>query len=180
MAASRRGDFSDLLVEALDSETDGTWPAELGRPLRRVRAVLAAARRSAADGRDPRYTLWQAWHRSGLQRRWLAASERGGLAGAQADRDLDAVTALFDVAEQYVTRTAGASLRGLVDHVERDGAARDTPRSTTGARRGRGRSAPTRRSAGNGSSSSSRACRKGCGPTRFPAAACWALSSSST
>ncbi len=80
--------------------------------------MLAAARRSAADGRDPRYTLWQAWHRSGLQRRWLAASERGGLAGAQADRDLDAVTALFDVAEQYVTRTAGASLRGLVDHVE--------------------------------------------------------------
>ena len=80
--------------------------------------MLAAARRSAADGQDPRYTLWQAWHRSGLQRRWLAASERGGLTGAQADRDLDAVTALFDVAEQYVTRTAGASLRGLVDHVE--------------------------------------------------------------
>ena len=80
--------------------------------------MLAAARRSAADGQDPRYTLWQAWHRSGLQRRWLGASERGGLAGAQADRDLDAVTALFDVAEQYVTRTAGASLRGLVDHVE--------------------------------------------------------------
>jgi RecB family exonuclease len=86
--------------------------------LRKVRAVLAAARRSAADGQDPRYTLWQAWHRSGLQRRWLAASERGGLAGAQADRDLDSVTALFDVAEQYVTRTAGASLRGLIDHVE--------------------------------------------------------------
>ncbi|PWQ88328.1 hypothetical protein DKX15_19855, partial [Enterococcus faecium] len=35
----------------------------------------------------------------------------------QADRDLDAVTALFDVAEQYVDRTAGASLRGLVDHI---------------------------------------------------------------
>jgi RecB family exonuclease len=80
--------------------------------------VLAAARRSAADGQDPRHTLWQAWHRSGLQRRWLTASERGGLAGAQADRDLDAVTALFEMAEQYVTRTAGASLRGLVDHVE--------------------------------------------------------------
>ena len=27
------------------------------------------------------------------------------------------MTALFDVAEQYVTRTAGASLRGLVDHI---------------------------------------------------------------
>jgi superfamily I DNA/RNA helicase/RecB family exonuclease len=110
-------EFTELLVEVFDNETD-TLSADQGRPLRRVRAVLAAARRSAADGQDPRYTLWQAWHRSGLQRRWLAASERGGLAGAQADRDLDAVTALFDVAEQYVARTAGASLRGLVDHVE--------------------------------------------------------------
>src|SRR5829696_5320792 len=110
-------EFTELLVEALDSESD-TLSTHQARPLRRVRAVLAAARRSAADGQDSRYTLWQAWHRSGLQRRWLAASERGGLAGAQADRDLDSVTALFDVAEQYVTRTAGASLRGLVDHVE--------------------------------------------------------------
>ena len=39
-----------LLVAALDREPAGL-SAELGRPLRRVRAVLAAARRSAADGR---------------------------------------------------------------------------------------------------------------------------------
>jgi RecB family exonuclease len=110
-------EFTDLLVEALDNENHAL-SADQGRPLRRVRAVLATARRSAADGQDPRYTLWQAWHHSGLQRRWLAASERGGLAGAHADRDLDAVTALFDVAEQYVARTAGASLRGLVDHIQ--------------------------------------------------------------
>ena len=109
-------DFADLLVAALDTGTDGL-SAEAARPLQRVRTALTAARRSAKDGGDPRYTLWQAWHRSGLQRRWLAASERGGLTGAQADRDLDAVTALFDVAEQYVTRTAGASLLGLIDHV---------------------------------------------------------------
>ncbi|MCV7299532.1 ATP-dependent helicase [Mycobacterium barrassiae] len=109
-------ELGDLLVDALQVESDGL-SAELARPLRRVRAVLDAARRSDSEGGDPRYTLWQAWHRSGLQRRWLAASERGGTAGAQAERDLDAVTALFDVAEQYVNRTAGASLRGLVDHV---------------------------------------------------------------
>jgi superfamily I DNA/RNA helicase/RecB family exonuclease len=109
-------DFTDLLVEALDKGTARLSP-EAARPLQRVHAVLAAARRSASEGADPRHTLWQAWHRSGLQRRWLAASERSGPAGAQADRDLDAVTALFDVAEQYVTRTAGASLAGLIDHV---------------------------------------------------------------
>src|SRR3954452_14159922 len=109
-------EFTDLLVEALDSETDAL-SADQGRPLRRVRAVLAAARSSAADGQDPRYTLWQAWHRSGFQRRWLAAMERGGAAGARAGTELDSVTALFDVTEQYVSRTAGASLRGLVEHV---------------------------------------------------------------
>lgn len=113
-------DFRELLVAALSG--DGSTglqrlPDELARAVRRVRIVLSAARRSAEQGRDPRHTLWEAWNRSGLQRRWLAASERGGPAGAQADRDLDAVTALFDVAEQHVEQTAGASLRGLVDHV---------------------------------------------------------------
>ncbi|MFI5509647.1 ATP-dependent helicase [Mycobacterium sp. NPDC051804] len=109
-------ELGDLLVDALQGDTEGL-SAELARPLRRVGAVLSAARRSASEGEDPRYTLWQAWHRSGLQRRWLTVSERGGAAGAQADRDLDAVTAFFDIAEQYVNRTAGASLRGLLDHV---------------------------------------------------------------
>ncbi len=114
-------DFGELLVDALESETAGV-SGNLARPLQRVRAVLAAARRSQADGADPRYTLWQAWQRTGLQKRWLAASERGGAAGAKADADLDAVTALFDVTEQYVSRTAGASLRGLVEHVSALGA----------------------------------------------------------
>ena len=54
---------------------------------------------------------------AGLQRRWLAAVERGGSAGAQAGADLDAVTALCDVAEQYASRTTGATLAGLTDHV---------------------------------------------------------------
>ncbi|OBJ00183.1 ATP-dependent DNA helicase [Mycobacterium alsense] len=100
-----------LLVEAL--RADAPRPG----PLRRVRAVLDAAARCHRAGQDPRYTLWAAWHRSGLQRRWLTASERGGSAGARATRDLAAVTALFDVTDHYVSRTPGASLRGLVEHV---------------------------------------------------------------
>lgn len=118
-------DFGDLLVGALESESNAV-AGDVGRPLQRVRAVLTAARRSDAEGADPRNTLWQAWHRSGLQKRWLTASERGGAAGAKADADLDAVTALFDVAEQYVTRTAGASVRGLVEHVSSLGPATAT------------------------------------------------------
>lgn len=129
-AAQPPREFGDLLVATLQGDAAGL-PEHLDRPLGRVRAVLDAARRSAAEGADPRYTLWQAWHRTGLQRRWLAASERGGPSGAQADHALDAVTALFDVAEQYVNRTPGASLRGLIDHVAALGSpAREERRDT--------------------------------------------------
>jgi superfamily I DNA/RNA helicase/RecB family exonuclease len=109
------GNFGDLLAEALSGDAPRSGPQSPA--LRRVRAVLDAAARCDRDGLDPRYTLWAAWQRSGLQRRWLSASERGGPAGAQASRDLDAVTALFDVTDQYVSRTPGASLRGLVEHI---------------------------------------------------------------
>ncbi|MGO9158653.1 ATP-dependent helicase [Mycobacterium sp.] len=109
------GSFGDLLVDALSG--DVPLSGAQSRALRRVRAVLDAAARCDRDGQDPRYTLWAAWQRSGLQRRWLAASERGGPGGAQATRDLGAVTALFDVTDQYVSRTPGASLRGLVEHI---------------------------------------------------------------
>ncbi|HEV7850093.1 MAG TPA: ATP-dependent DNA helicase, partial [Mycobacterium sp.] len=127
-------DFGELLVEAMESQKLSVT-GDLARPVQRVRAVLAAARRGEAGGADPRHTLWQAWHRSGLQKRWLAASERGGAAGANADADLDAVTALFDVTEQYVSRTAGSSLRGLVEQVRALGplpTAGDPPSDTDG------------------------------------------------
>ena len=107
-------EFGDLLVRPWTAvRVSGTQ----ARSLRRVRAVLDAAARCHARGEDPRYILWAAWQRSGLQRRWLAACERGGPSGAQAGRDLDAVTALFDATDQYLSRTAGASLPGLIDHL---------------------------------------------------------------
>jgi superfamily I DNA/RNA helicase/RecB family exonuclease len=105
----------DLLVQALSGGI--SLSGAQSRSLQRVRAVLEAAAQSHRDEQDPRYTMWAAWHRSGLQRRWLAASERGGPAGAQASRDLDTATELFDITDDYVSRTSGASLRGLVEHV---------------------------------------------------------------
>jgi superfamily I DNA/RNA helicase/RecB family exonuclease len=110
-------EFGDLLVEAMNGESSARLTAAQAWPLRRVRAVLDAAAGSYGHGEDVRHTLWAAWHRSGLQRRWLVACERGGPSGAQAGRDLDAVTALFDATDDYVAHTAGASLRGLIDHV---------------------------------------------------------------
>lgn len=111
----RRGGGGDL-ASALTGPAP-ELPKSLAGSVIRVRSVLAAAGGAHRRHGDPRVTLWQAWERSGLARRWLAAAERGGPEGALADRNIAAVTALFDVAEQYVCRTTGASLRGLLDHV---------------------------------------------------------------
>jgi RecB family exonuclease len=48
--------------------------------------------------------LWAVWQRSGLGPAWQAASAAGGSRGEAADRDLDAVVALFDAAARFAAR----------------------------------------------------------------------------
>ena len=126
-------DFGELLVDALTGESSARLTAAQAWPLRRVRAVLDAAAGSHGRGEDVRNTLWAAWQRSGLQRRWLVACERDGQSGAQAGRDLDAVTALFDATDEYLAHTAGASLRGLIDHLTAQELHQAAPEPAAGA-----------------------------------------------
>ena len=104
------------LTEVLTGRAPQLPPA-LAASVKRVRSVLTAAARAHRDNPDPRYTLWQAWERSGLQRRWVSTADRGGVEGEWGERSLAAVTALFDIADDYATRTTGASVSGLLDHV---------------------------------------------------------------
>ncbi|BCN45075.1 ATP-dependent helicase [Prescottella equi] len=85
--------------------------------LRRVLKVLRRARVPLQRGRGIEEVLWAAWQATGLERRWAAASAFGGPIGAQADRDLDAVVALFDAAANYVDRLPRAQLSGFVDYL---------------------------------------------------------------
>ncbi len=71
---------------------------------RRVAGLLAAARQSAGTGATAHEVLWAVWDASGLGPVWQAASAAGGSRGAAADRDLDAVVALFDAAVRFATR----------------------------------------------------------------------------
>ncbi len=86
-------------------------------PLRRVQRVLAAARAVLVQGRGVEEVLWAAWQASGLERRWVASAGRGGAAGAQADRDLDVIVALFDAAARYVDRLPAAGVSGFVEYL---------------------------------------------------------------
>ena len=59
------------------------------------------ARDAIKAGRNAEEVLWAVWDASGLAPIWQAASAAGGAAGAAADRDLDAVLALFDTAARF-------------------------------------------------------------------------------
>ncbi len=107
-------DFGDLLVAALRGGAPEALAPAHRKPLRRVGAVLRAAER-AAD--DPQSVLWEAWRRSGLPQRLQAAEARGGQSALRAAQNLDAVTALFDVAEQFCTANPGAGVAALLENV---------------------------------------------------------------
>ncbi|TFV68378.1 ATP-dependent helicase, partial [Blastococcus sp. CT_GayMR20] len=99
----------ETLLEAL--------PDHVARPARRVAAVLDAGRFALAQDGTAEDVLWAMWQRSGLALRWARASAAGGPSGAVADRDLDAVVALFDAAAGFVDRLPSADVRAFVAHL---------------------------------------------------------------
>ncbi|WPF66662.1 ATP-dependent DNA helicase [Corynebacterium sp. 22KM0430] len=86
--------------------------------LDRMRSVLSAALRAKEAGGSVEEVLWELWNATGLADRLSAAALRGGAAGSQADRDLDAMMTLFDAAGDYVERRPHASVDSFIRHIE--------------------------------------------------------------
>lgn len=78
--------------------------------------LLSMARAALRDGVEA--TLWAIWQSTGLADHLVAASLRGGTAGASADRDLDAVMALFDFAGDRVELNPKLTVSGFIASVE--------------------------------------------------------------
>ena len=112
-----------LLVTALRAAAAGrpdpldALPAHEKAPLRRVGALLAIAGDAARAGESAEDVLWRVWQACGLDRRWSDASARGGPVGAAADRDLDAVLALFDAAARFADRLPGADIATFTEYL---------------------------------------------------------------
>ncbi len=117
-----------LLVEALaDPARAATLPAEQRGPVQRLARVLAAGREALAEpGAGVLDVLWALWSATGLAETWRRSALAGGAAGARADRDLDAVLALFTAAEQFVDRLPQAPPAAFVDHLEAQALPADT------------------------------------------------------
>lgn len=109
----------ELLVEVLRQPAEF---AALNRtamaPAVRVARLLAVTRSAAAEpGATAEGVLWAAWSETGLAARWSQTALAGGSAGAAADRDLDAVVALFDAVARYVDRLPGEGPAGFLEHL---------------------------------------------------------------
>ncbi|WP_342319188.1 ATP-dependent DNA helicase [Corynebacterium mayonis] len=98
-------DFGDLLTER---ELD---------ILNHTRKVLVAGRTAAEEG-SVEEVLWALWSATDLSNRLLAIALRGGATGSQADRDLDAVMALFDAAGDFTERRASAGIESFVTYIQ--------------------------------------------------------------
>ncbi|RZS63280.1 UvrD-helicase domain-containing protein, partial [Xylanimonas ulmi] len=120
-----------LLVEVLgDPARAATVPGAVRRGPVAVARVLAAGRDAAREpGATAQTVLWAVWAATGLAERWRDAALAGGPAGVRADRDLDAVLALFRAAETYVDRLPGAPVAAFVDYL----ASQDLPADSLAA-----------------------------------------------
>jgi superfamily I DNA/RNA helicase/RecB family exonuclease len=96
------GTVRDPIAQTLLDPRDLTLiPDSVAAPARRVANLLKTARDAIENNGNAEDVLWAIWDASDLAGEWQKASEAGGPAGAAADRDLDAVLALFDKAAHF-------------------------------------------------------------------------------
>ncbi len=109
---------SVVLAEVLGDPADlAAIERRTAAPALRVARVLAAAREAVATGASAETALWAVWKACALERRWSELALSGGLGSAAADRDLDAVVALFDAAARFADRLPKAGPEVFLDHL---------------------------------------------------------------
>ncbi|RFU84915.1 ATP-dependent helicase [Streptomyces triticagri] len=96
------------------------------RGAQRLGALLRTARETLAAGGTAEEALWTLWQGTGWPQRLARAAHRGGAAGRNADRDLDAVCALFATAARAEERTGGRGALNFIEEVEAQDIAADT------------------------------------------------------
>ncbi|MFD9303710.1 ATP-dependent helicase [Streptomyces sp. NPDC060048] len=96
------------------------------RGAQRLGLLLRKARELLAGGGTAEEVLWTLWDGTPWPQRLERGARRGGPAGRNADRDLDAVCALFDTAARAEERTGGAGALNFLEQLEAEDIAGDT------------------------------------------------------
>ncbi|KUL41770.1 DNA helicase UvrD [Streptomyces sp. NRRL F-4489] len=96
------------------------------RGAQRLGLLLRKARELLAGGGTAEEALWTLWDGTPWPARLERAARRGGAAGRNADRDLDAVVALFETAARAEERTGGRGALNFLEELAAQDIAADT------------------------------------------------------
>ncbi|MET9895564.1 ATP-dependent DNA helicase [Streptomyces sp. NPDC006465] len=117
----------DLLARALaEPERLVAHDPAYARGAQRLGALLRKARERLAGGGTAEEALWDLWEGTPWPQRLERAARRGGAAGRNADRDLDAVCALFATAGRAEERTGGRGALNFLEEIDAEDIAADT------------------------------------------------------
>ncbi|MFE2823808.1 ATP-dependent helicase [Streptomyces sp. NPDC059271] len=117
----------ELLARALaEPERLVAHDPAYARGAQRLGALLRKARERLADGGSADEALWDLWQGTPWPQRLERAARRGGAAGRNADRDLDAVCALFATAARAEERTGGRGALNFLEEIDAEDIAADT------------------------------------------------------
>ncbi|MFJ8748283.1 ATP-dependent helicase [Streptomyces sp. NPDC102441] len=117
----------ELLARALsEPERLVTHDPAYARGAQRLGALLREARELLERGGTAEEALWTLWNGTPWPGRLERAALRGGPGGRNADRDLDAVCALFDTAARAEERTGGRGALNFLEEVDAQDIAADT------------------------------------------------------
>ncbi|WP_280849454.1 ATP-dependent DNA helicase [Streptomyces sp. SAI-041] len=116
-----------LLARALaEPERLAVHDPAYARGAQRLGALLGKARERLAKGGSAEEALWDLWEGTPWPGRLERAARRGGAAGRNADRDLDAVCALFATAARAEERTGGRGALNFLEEIDAEDIAADT------------------------------------------------------
>ncbi|MFD5136294.1 ATP-dependent helicase [Streptomyces sp. NPDC058378] len=117
----------ELLARALaEPERLATHDPAYARGAQRLGALLRKATAILESGGTAEEALWTLWNGTPWPGRLERAALRGGAGGRNADRDLDAVCALFDTAARAEERTGGRGALNFLEEVDAQDIAADT------------------------------------------------------
>ncbi|KAB1147604.1 ATP-dependent helicase [Streptomyces luteolifulvus] len=117
----------ELLARALaEPERLVTHDPTYARGAQRLGALLRKARERLAGGGTAEEALWDLWEGTPWPARLERSARRGGAAGRNAHRDLDAVCALFATAARAEERTGGRGALNFLEEIDAEDIAADT------------------------------------------------------
>ncbi|MEU9219762.1 ATP-dependent DNA helicase [Streptomyces sp. NPDC048376] len=117
----------ELLARALaEPERLAVHDPAYARGAQRLGALLRKARERLAGGGSAEEALWDLWDGTPWPTRLERSARRGGAAGRNADRDLDAVCALFATAARAEERSGGRGALNFLEQIDAEDIAADT------------------------------------------------------